>query len=291
MATMTSTAFDEFKARLKPTHSQVAAIAARKEATAAYISKAFPSTSNLPFARTKLIGSAARDTIIRPMDDVDLMAVFENKAQIFEQFRSDSQSFLYRVRDSLKTYSRVQVVGARGQAVRFFYKDPPHVDVAPVFKWNTDGYGLPDGKGGWLTTDPDSHEAHFKKRVSELGPGLRPLVRMLKRWNRAHSNYLKSFHLEVMVTAAFTSLGADSRKACELFFGWAKNSLAIVDPAGHSGDLSSYLTFINRQSVLANLESARQRAVSANAHERADNHEEAIRLWGIVFGAEFPSYG
>jgi hypothetical protein len=113
----------------------------------------------------------------------------------------------------------------------------------------------------------------------------------MKQWNRSHSKYLKSFHLEVMITNTFESLGSDSRDAAEKFFGWGKSHVRVTDPAGHSGDLSTYLTYSNRQSVLTNLESSRQRAASANAAELAGNHEEAIRLWRLVLGNEFPAYG
>jgi hypothetical protein len=114
---------------------------------------------------------------------------------------------------------------------------------------------------------------------------------MIKQWNRAHSKYLKSFHLEVLVNQCFASLGGDSRAACELFFGWAQNNLRVVDPAGYSTDLSTYLTDNNRQLLINNLDSARQRAAAANVAERAGDHKEAIRLWGIIFGSEFPIYG
>jgi hypothetical protein len=160
-----------------------------------------------------------------------------------------------------------------------------------VFPWSSGGYALPNGTGSWLTTDPDVHAEYVDRRHKELNYRLKPLVRMLKRWNNAHSGYLKSFHLEIMVCQAFSSLGTDSMDACEKFFGWGQNYLSVSDPAGYSGDLSSYVSWNNRQSVLSNMESARMRAASANAAERRGDHKEAIRLWRIIFGDEFPAYG
>jgi hypothetical protein len=237
------------------------------------------------------MGSAGRDTIIRPLDDVDVLAIFDNTDGIFERlYRYDSKKFLYRVRDALNGY-QVQVVGARGQAVRLFYKAAPHVDIAPVFQWSGGGYALPNGSGGWLTTDPYAHHDWIAERQKTLDYRLKPMVRMLKRWNNVHSKHLKGFHLEVMVATVFSSLSGDSRDACEKFFQWAQNWLSVNDPAGHGGDLSSYLTWTTRTAVITNLESARQRAAKANAAERSGDHAEAIRLWRIIFGDEFPSYG
>ncbi|WP_156525824.1 SMODS domain-containing nucleotidyltransferase [Mycobacterium adipatum] len=291
MAATTVQAFNEFKEKLRLTDAQKDLVKGRRSSAASYLGDAFPTTSDLPLASSYLMGSAGRDTIIRPLDDVDVLAVFTNKDDIFNKiYRYDSQKFLYRVRDAISNY-KVEVVGARGQAVRLFYKSQPHVDIAPVFKWSSGGYGLPNGSGGWLTTDPYAHSAWIAQRHKDLDYRLKPMVRMLKRWNNVHSKYLKGFHLEVMIATLFSSLSGDSRDACEKFFQWAQYNLTVADPAGHGGDLSSYLTLANRASVLSNLEASRTRAVNANAAEADGDHKEAVRLWRIVFGSEFPSFG
>lgn len=290
MPKTTADAFNEFKEKLKLTSAQADLVKSRRDNAIGYVKDAFGSSSDLPFAWGKLIGSAGRQTIIRPLEDLDVMVKFTNKDDIFETYRYDSKRFLYRVRDALNEFS-VKVVGARGQAVRLFYKSPPHVDIAPVFGWSSGGYALPDGKGGWLTTDPDFHDTYFAQRNRELGYHFKPRVRMLKRWNNEHSKYFKSFHLETVVSNAFSTMGNDSRDACEKFFSWAQTRLSIADPAGHDPDLSGYLTWNARQQLINNLEAARQRANKANAAEIAGDHQEAIRLWRIIFGSEFPAYG
>ena len=291
MAITTAQAFEEFKNKLLLTDVQKRTAATRKSVTDGYLRASFPSNSDLPLNATKLMGSAGRETIIRPLDDVDILAVFDNKDGIFEKnYKWDSQKFLYRVRDALSTY-RVQVVGARGQAVRLFYKAAPHVDIAPVFRYDGGGYALPNGSGGWLTTDPDQHDDYINKRHSELDYRLKPMIRMVKRWNNVHSKHLKGFHMEVMTATAFSSLGGDSRVACEKFFDWGQRCLNVSDPAGYDGNLSTYLSQNSRQAVLSNMQSARQRAASANGAEARGDHAEAIRLWRIIFGDEFPAYG
>ncbi len=291
MATTTAKAFDEFKERLRLTDVQKASVASRKLVTSGYLEQSFPRTSDLPLRTTILMGSASRSTIIRPLDDIDVLAIFDNKDSIFEkQYRRNAQEFLYRVRDALNAYS-VQVVGARGQAVRLFYKSTPHVDIAPVFQYRSGGYALPGGRGEWITTDPGAHGDYISRRNTELDYRLKPMIRMIKRWNNAHSKYLKGFHIEVMLAAIFSGLDGDSRDACEKFFAWGQNHLDVNDPVGHGGKLSNYLSWSARQSVLNNLKSAHARAVSANAAEARGAHAEAIRLWRIIFGDEFPTYG
>jgi hypothetical protein len=160
-----------------------------------------------------------------------------------------------------------------------------------VFRWSSGGYALPAGTGGWLTTDPDQHESWITGRHSELNYQLKPMIRMIKRWNSVHSKYLKSFHIEVMVANTFSSMNNDSRDGCEKFFRWAPNFIDVRDPAGHSGNLSTYLTWAQRTRVVSNMQSAQQRAAQAVYAEQQGNHVEAIRLWRIIFGDEFPAYG
>ena len=289
MPLTTVEAFNQFKEKLLLTEPQKDLIKGRRTTVAGYLAESFPSTSDLPLSTTKVIGSAGRSTIIRPLDDIDVLAVFNNKDQIYERlYRNDSQKFLYRIRDALTKY-KVEVVGARGQAVRLFYKQAPHVDIAPVFKWSSGGYALPDGTGGWLTTDPDVHDEWINRRHGELGNRLKPMIRMVKRWNNVHSKYLKGFHIEVVLATVFTSIGGDSRDACAKFFDRGQNYLSVPDPAGHSGDLSTYLSETSRANVLSNMRSAQDRATKANAAEAVGNHQEAIRLWRIIFGDEFPA--
>ena len=292
-ASTTAKAFNEFHDRIRLTDNQKQTVQARRSNVNGYLTSAFGSSSDMPLVRSWVIGSGQRDTMIRPLNDIDMMAHFSNSGEVYERYKSDSRLFLYRVRDALKRESTVKVVGARGQAVRFFYTDDLHVDVVPVIKWSSGGYALPSGNGKWLTTDPDFHHEYLKTKSKEVGGDLKQFSRAMKQWNRAHGSRLKSFHLEMLAANVFSTLGNNSRTASQVFFANAKNGLTINDPAGHSGDLSSYLdsSWSQRRQVVANMEEAEERAKRANDAEAKGNHKEAIRLWRLVFGDEFPAYG
>jgi hypothetical protein len=290
LATTTAKAFEEFGRIVALSDAQRETVTGRRSTAGGYLREAFPSSSTLPLNNAFLIGSAERATIVRPLDDVDILATFTNKDRIFEQYRSDSKRFLYRVRDALSTY-QVKVVGARGQAVRLFYQNPPHVDIAPVFKWDGGGYALPAGDGSWLTTDPFVQAEWISGRNETLNSHLKPVVRLLKRWNRAHSSRLKSFHLEVMAATLFAQMNSNYRDALHVFFTHAENYLRVQDPAGYGGDLSGRLTAAQRSDVVTSFRSARDHAKKALDLEAAGRHREAIQQWRLVLGDEFPAYG
>ena len=295
MAYTVPSAFTEFAAKLKPTATQEQTIAERRDRVENFLLAKYAAGSIMPLTEAKVIGSAGRKTLIRPINDIDVFAVFDD-SQVWSQYKNDSRQLLYRVREALDEY-QVETVGSRGQAVRLFYKDGLHVDITPAFPLynilfrNLECYVIPRGDGSWLKTDPYKHGAFMVERNQALGNYLKPLVRLLKRWNNVHSNRLKSFHLEMMAQAVFTSLSSNMRENTQVFFRYAGSSLNVNDPAGYSGNLAASLTQSQREAILQSFNTADAHATRALQAENDGQTEESIRQWRIVFGNEFPSYG
>lgn len=288
--TTTAQAFAQFLEDITITEYQKTSIvAARKNRVTENLTSAFPSTSDLPFSVAKLMGSAAKGTIVRPMDDIDVLAIFSNEKNAWQnQYQYDSQRFLYRIRQAYNGLESVQV-GARGQAVRVFFQNGGHVDVAPVFKQSDDNYHLPNGAGGWIMTSPFVANMWYSDKNAQLGSRLSPLVRLLKKWNAAHSKRLQSFHLETIAGTTFTGLSTNQRIGLQKFFEWGGDRLDVYDPGGQSGSLSSYLSWTARDAVRKSLTAASDRALTAIAAEERGDHTEAKRLWKIILGAGFPA--
>jgi hypothetical protein len=251
------------------------------------LTSSFPSTSDLPFSTGRLMGSASKGTIVRPLDDIDILAIFSNEKSAWQDtYQYNSQAFLYRVRRAYDGLEAAQV-GARGQAVRIFFQNGGHVDVAPVFKRSDDDYFLPSGDGGWIITSPFVANDWFRGKNSELKNNLAPLVRLLKKWNESHSKRLRSFHLETMAASTFSSLNANRQNGLQSFFQWAGQHLDVSDPGGQSGSLSGYLSSTGRGDIKRSFDAANERATKAINEELAGNHDEAKRLWKIVLGDGF----
>jgi Second Messenger Oligonucleotide or Dinucleotide Synthetase domain len=287
--TTTAQGFTAFLETISPTDSQRQDITTKRQSTEKYLSDAFPQSGTMPLKRVILIGSADRGTIVRPVNDVDVMAEFTNKDQVFEQYRRDSGAFLQRIRTALNAKTSIKKIGARGQAVRLFYTNGAHVDIAPTFKWSGAGYGLPRGDGGWMTTDPEEQATWFSGRRTAIGSNLTPLCKLVRRWNGVHSHRFESFHLEVMVASMFQSVGSNYRAALKVFFETAPGRISVSDPAGHSGALDDYLTYDARKAIASRFAEALERSKKAIAAEERGDHAEAKRLWRIELGDEFPA--
>lgn len=288
--TTTAQAFSDFLLKISPTDIQRTEIRDKRAKTEGYLQNGFPQSSDLPLKRVILIGSADRGTLIRPIDDIDVLAEFTNKDKVFEKYRYKSGDFLQRIRRVLDAKTSIAHIGARGQAVRLFYTSGAYVDIAPVFHWNSGGYALPSGDGGWITTDPEAQAKWLADRRASVGSELTNRIKLLKRWNRVHSCRLQSYHLEVMVASFFSQAGSNHRKGLALFFEGASSWIDVSDPAGHSGVLSDYLTYEARQAIKSRLAEAGDRAQRAIAFEESGDHAEAKRLWAIELGSEFPTY-
>ncbi len=292
MAWTVASAFQEFEARLQLTPAQNQQLQTKVNTAHQSLASAFPTISDMPLLQTKLIGSAAHGTIIRPVDDADLMAVFDDTSNVYEnRYQNNSQLFIQRIRQALGQHRTQVTLGVRGQAVRLFYQSGGYIDIVPAFKWNAGGYIIPSGTGSWLRTDPDVQAAWFSQQHQQLGYQLIPMIQLLKRWNNEHGKQLRSYHLGVVTANTFGSLNNNRSDAVAKFFAWAPNYLDAQDPAGHSGALSSYLSVLGRVSLVSRLTEAARRANNALLAEAGGNHREAIRLWSIEFGTEFPTYG
>ena len=285
MVLTTAQAFRSFEDNIKLTSAERDIANGRYRTVKEMLTDAFPSYLSVPLSRTFKIGSVSRNTATRPLGDIDLMAVFDSKDGAFERYRTDSTRFLSYVRDRLNQRSRVERIGARGQAVRLFYSDGLWVDVAAVFDMPGD-YRLPAGNGGWIRTNPIRQEFWVKEKDGELDGHLKPMVRALKRWNQEHSNRLGSWHLEVMAGRCYGYIGPDHRWASEHFFRFA--SIDVNDPDGFAGNLGSNLTTSQRQAVASSMRSARDRAAKAIEAEKEGRHFDAKWEWRQIFGDDFP---
>lgn len=292
MARTIAAAFDEFNDNIKPSPATWAKVYQRRDAVVDVLKTAFPETSDVSYRSHRIIGSLGRNTASRPVADIDLMVHLNVAMDLWNKsYKYNSSDFLYRVRRSLNNASTVKKIGARGQAVRLFYTDGLTVDVAAVEKYSDGSYAIPDGSGSWLTTNPVRHETYLNGQNERLTGDLKKIIRFAKQWNIAHSSRLSSFHLEMLVARTFAEMGTNSRTALRMFFDHNSYNLSVNDPAGYSGDLSSYLTWSQSNVVNDSLVKARDRADAALRAEYQGNHAEAIRLWRVILGDNFPIYG
>jgi hypothetical protein len=240
-----------------------------------------------------LTGSYKRSTMIAPLKDadVDLFVVLDSS-----YFSTHTQvTLLEAVRTSLrKQYPNTPRFSKSGQAVTISFSDF-QMDVVPAFNRQGGGFLIPNANTNqWISTDPTKHESIWTEQNNWHEGGLVPFIKTVKCWNREHSAYLRSFHLETVVLETLRNVTmSDWPSAVRYFFDKARTTgiNAINDPAGYSGDLTGYLSLSDKLEVLERVKAAHDRAVQAESYIRDGYIENAYGRYRIIFGDYFPAYG
>ncbi len=161
-----------------------------------------------------LSGSYVRDTAIKPLEDVDIIFVIDPKYWV------SSLSTLIGLRPDPET-----VLTSFQQAIRYRYPDSSvamqrrsvglrmhhlHIDVVPAIAHESkrDHIWISDRKeDDWIVTGPKVHARHAAALNERHGGRFKPLVKLLKYWNRGlpSTAQLRSFTIETMATRIFSS--------------------------------------------------------------------------------------
>ena len=226
-------------------------------------------------------GSMVRGTGLRGKCDVDVMAVLHFTKHIEGK---TPRSVLQSVRDALAGYN-AQIVKKNGQAVTLYFETWPNVDIVPAKRIQGDGLMIPDANaGGWISTDPAAHDRAMA-RLSERG---RQLVRMVKCWNQAHSEYFISFHIEQVALSMFVSEGGaedDWPWRLKTFFEKAAEMTGPYAPMSEPYSVDDWSALRSR------LSRAKDLAYEAWTAVRSNQISQAVARCQVLFGDKFPAYG
>ncbi len=249
-------------------------------------------TSEFLVLDTFLTGSYRRNTMIAPLAQADVDAFIVLDPQYYRQHTP--QSLLERVRTRLRaTYPQTPRISKNGQAVTITFTDFS-VDVVPGFHRQGGGYLIPDATGGrWLSTDPKRHVEIWTAANQAHDGDLLPLIKMLKAWNRAHSGFFRSFHLEALTLAILNNVTiTDFPSGVRYVFEHARTAFtrALPDPAGYGGHLGDYVDLMAGAEIADRLETAYQRALDAEARINQDRIDLAFDRYRQIFGDYFPAY-
>lgn len=238
-------------------------------------------------------GSIPRFTALKGHADLDVIVALhygkhtKNKAPT---------QVLASVREAVSEWR----TGARknGQAVTLYYKTWPNVDIVPVSRSvNDDGavthYNVPNSNDdSWIKSRPKTHSRSIESRASDCGQSFRRIIKMIKHWNHIHSDYLQSYHIEVLALKTLNGTLSDMSWDIFSFFNNARPLLegSLWHDVGYA---DNYLTFSDRVEVLKRFDTAISKSRDAwyKTSGTNDDHRGAIEIWRQIFGSEFPSYG
>lgn len=272
-------------------------------------------------------GSFARRTKIRPLDDIDFLALMDGSGtspsrspgeeysywlQIVERGAPlsafpdghgyvSSTSILNKIKSSLMYISQYgqAEIKRNMQAVTLNLKSYPWtfdiVPAVPVASWGgqVEYYLIPNGRGDWMRTDPRIDAANITQaNVAHSGRFL-PLMRLLKYWNnRTHKPRLASYYFETLGLKIFGGYSPEItsiQQGLQFFMqhGPARLRENCPDPKGLGPNLDAGIPWETVQKVSTAMGQAADAAERARLYEVMGDHRNAVACWRTVFGPGF----
>lgn len=290
MATTISQGFAKLKSNLEITSLQSSTVSTRQSNVRDVVKAGLDTVDDF------LTGSYRRSTMIAPLSSADVDTFFVLESKYYWDYEKNPAGLLDKVKGVLlKTYTRTPAISRNGQAVTITFDDFV-VDVVPGFNREGGGYLIPNSNtSSWIATNPKTHVDIWSTANSKHSGNLIPLIKMIKCWNREHSQLLSSFHLECLVLKVLDGVTISSfPSGARYAFGKTKEQIDCInyDPAGFGGDVGQYLnTAQKRNDVKDRLDRAYSRALEAEQLEQQGKISAACDKWQMIFGGYFPAYG
>jgi hypothetical protein len=290
-----SEAFSEFSHRLEITNTESDS-ASRRQNKLRDLVKA----GGLDVADDFLIGAYARHTKTKPLRDVDIMVVLNDRDYLDKHPR--------KILDAVKAILDPHYGAGRVCVDRFAVRvdfgvavvddvsdEVVSFDVVPAFT-EAEHYLIPDDYSGeWVKTDPTSHADKATAANEALDDHWKPLVKMIKKWNvNADGPVEPSFLVEVLALSLLCPpwTGQTPYLLREFFATAAERiSAGWPDPAGLGPDVSDVLddNTAKMQAAKGALRAAEAACTEAIRLDRSGRTTDALAAWRALFGPLFPS--
>lgn len=192
-------------------------------------------------------GSSTRGTILpRSMDaksDIDYMVVFSDNGATPQTYLNRLKAFVERRYGSSEIYQSSPTIVLELNHIRF--------DLVPATKTWLGELQVPNGSGGWMTTNPNDFNATLEAKNKEHKSLIKPTIRLFKYWNATAGFPFQSYEMEKWV--------------CGLSFWFLSNQkdyfLAVIENLNTS---MSYSQWVNN-------EITRARTIVANVRRYEKN--------------------
>jgi hypothetical protein len=289
--------FQAYLARLSPSSIEVDNRKGHKRTIEQALAAEFGAFNEL-----LIMGSHTRDTAVHAWSDVDYFAKLGIGDVTRAGGRVRSTTTLDRVKTALAARFPNTEVWIDGPAVVVgFGKGAGAVDVVPGVWIGTTSttpqypvFEIPDGEGWWRPSSPQRHSKYLRDEDERSRYQLSKTIRLLKAWKyaRAPKVPISGFHLEMLLAAEGTCVGAKRYQECLLdVFRLLRDrgGRAVNDPVGVAGRISATATEVQREALVAHATHAVDKTVSAINAEIEGRTDDAFYYWKLVFNHEFPS--
>ncbi|OSZ79900.1 hypothetical protein CAP36_01130 [Chitinophagaceae bacterium IBVUCB2] len=238
--------------------------------------------NDLSISRTFTNGSYERDTNIRPLDDIDIFAVLKRDdwKDEYDQL-PNPQSVLSKFKNYLNGLNDYKDKVSQNRPCVTIELSDKDFDILPSFELVGGGYEIPNHDlKSWIKTYPELLSSDLEATHKKCDYKLKPLIKVIKYWNRDKGKLIPSFHIEEVAINIFKINSFKNYEECiRLWFNNAEYNL-------QSYELNSNEEY---NAILKKIKSVRDKLNDAKGKYDEGKEGDAIQIWKDVFGKEFPT--
>lgn len=226
-------------------------------------------------------GSYERDTIIRPLDDIDVFAVLDrDKWNNNYGSLPDPQSVLSKFKNYLNNISDYEGKVKQDRPCVTIQLSDKGFDVLPSFAEPGGGYSIPNfDLKSWTFSFPEQLSGNIDHINKQRNYVPKDAVKAIKYWNRDSGKLIPSYHIEETAFNIFSLYNfANLEEAIRLWFENAEYQLLSLK--FQSND--NYIVAVRR------VRKVKDKLKEAKDLSNTNEEEKTIAIWKEVFGKDFP---
>lgn len=291
--------FDKLLSNLEPTIFQRTAIIKHRETIDQALINSPALTLYNPSRPSFLTGSYKRNTLIRPINDVDLYVVVHYGLHAKHQKPIQVLRLIQRI----LTRGRLSRTNSKNDSPCVVVKFADHYfEVVPVYSISDDSdmYAVPNGKGtDWEPCYPNIPQKWLSESNHKNNAKFVPIIKLLKQWNREKSVGLKSFHLELITGLVFDRV-TEIKNYPQAIYDWMyyvcrwlheNSSPFIFEPGMTDVFVDGYLFAVDRKLRVTRNKLRRSLEEAQNAYYNYLNGRigPAKSIYSRMFGSKYPT--
>jgi hypothetical protein len=237
----------------------------------------------LSIKSTFTTGSWERDTIIRPLNDVDLFAVLKRENWLDEYGNLKSpQAVLSKIKNHLNSCSDYKDKVKQDRPCVTVELSDKSFDILPSFEIpGTGGYFIPNyDLQSWTTSYPEKLTSDLNSVHKLRNYRVKQIIKTVKHWNRAHNKLIPSYHIEESAISIFNIYNfVNSEEGIRKWF----------NEGGLFLNVTKFKSIDDHTITIKRLGKAKEKINDAFKKYEAGKEGEANQLWKDIFGDEFPT--
>ncbi|MDR0507091.1 MAG: hypothetical protein LBH32_09805 [Dysgonamonadaceae bacterium] len=236
--------------------------------------------SNLSVKEVFLNGSYERDTIIRPLDDIDLFAVIDQTDYAENGLDPNPQSVLTKFKNYLNSLNDYKDKVKQDRPCVTVVLSDKNFDVLPSLR-KAGALYIPDSDlTRWIFTDPKTHTNNLNDINRRRNYKVKSVVKAVKQWKRENNQNIPSFHIEEVAISVFNIWNfTNLEEGIRLWFENAEGNLQ----EGRFKSRDEY------SKVKEKINKVKDKLIEAKKLLDEKKEGEAKKIWKEVFGKNFPA--